>query len=199
MVFRTLSLAALLLAGTPALAQLSAPQPAPIVDTVPAARDVDYPGTLTLDIDATDIGRGIFRAKQTIPVAKSGHMVLLYPKWLPGKHGPRGEVEKLSGLQISANGKRIAWRRDPLDVFAFHIDVPVGAKRLDIDLQFLSPTAADQGRMIVTPNMLSLQFNSMSLYPAGYFTRRIPIQAKVKYPDGWSAASALNARVTGST
>lgn len=196
-----LPLAALLLAtaAAPALAQVSAPQPAPFVDTIPEARDVDYPGTLQLDIDATDTQRGIFRVKQTIPVAAAGHMVLLYPKWLPGKHGPRGEIEKLAGLQIRANGKRVEWKRDPVDVFAFHVEVPQGARQLDLEFQFVSATDSDQGRIVMTPNLMSLQFNSMSLYPAGYFVRRIPVQARVKYPEGWSAASGLPAKAAGST
>jgi predicted metalloprotease with PDZ domain len=197
---RALSAAALLLTtAAPVLAQNSAPQPAPFVDTIPEARDVAYPGTMLLDIDATDTQRGIFRVKQTIPVAKTGHIVLLYPKWLQGKHGPRGEIEKLTGLQISAGGKRLQWKRDPVDVFAFHIDVPSGAKKLDLEFQFASATSADQGRIVMTPAMMSLQFNSMSLYPAGYFVRRIPVQTKVKYPEGWSAASGLPAKAVGST
>jgi predicted metalloprotease with PDZ domain len=197
---RALSVVALLLAtAAPALGQNSAPQPAPFVDTIPEARDVAYPGTMLLDVDATDTQRGIFRVKQTIPVAKSGHMVLLYPKWLQGKHSPRGEIEKLTGLQISANGKRLQWKRDPVDVFAFHIDVPNGAKKLDLEFQFASATSGDQGRIVMTPAMMSLQFNSMSLYPAGYFVRRIPVQARVKYPEGWSAASGLPAKAVGST
>ncbi|WP_213980196.1 peptidase M61 [Sphingomonas sp. dw_22] len=195
-----LPIAALLLATTaPALAQNSAPQPVWPVDTIPQARDIDYPGTLQLDIDATDTQRGIFNVKETIPVAKSGHMVLLFPKWLPGAHTPRGEIEKLAGLQIRANGKRVPWTRDPMDVFAFHVEVPAGAKALNLEFQFISATVPDQGRMVMTPNMLSLQWNSMSLYPAGYFTRRIPVQATVKYPTGWSAAAGLPSKATGST
>ncbi len=195
-----LPFAALLLATTaPALAQNSAPQPVWPVDTIPQARDIDYPGTLQLDIDATDTQRGIFNVKETIPVAKSGHMVLLFPKWLPGAHTPRGEIEKLAGLQIRANGKRVPWTRDPMDVFAFHVEVPAGAKALNLEFQFISATVPDQGRMVMTPNMLSLQWNSMSLYPAGYFTRRIPVQATVKYPTGWSAAAGLPSKATGST
>ncbi|AQR74016.1 M61 family metallopeptidase [Sphingomonas sp. LM7] len=198
--FRALSFAALLLATTvPAAAQNSAPQPVPIENSIPEARDIAYPGTLLLDIDATDTQRGIFRVKQTIPVAKSGHMVLLYPKWLPGKHGPRGEIEKLTGLQIRANGKVLPWKRDVIDVFAFHIDVPAGARKLDLEFQFASATVSDQGRIVMTPNLMSLQFNSMSLYPAGYYVRRIPVQAKVKYPEGWSAASGLPSKAVGST
>jgi len=195
-----LPLAVLLLAtAAPALAQNSAPQPVLPVNTIPDARDIAYPGTLQLDIDATNTQQGIFNVKEVIPVAKAGHMVLLFPKWLPGNHGPRGEIEKLAGLQIRANGKRIAWTRDPVDVYAFHIDVPAGAKKLDLEFQFISATVPDQGRIVMTPNMMSLQWNSMSLYPAGYFTRRIPVQATVKYPTGWSAASGLPSKATGST
>lgn len=197
---RAISLAGLLLATTaPALAQNSAPQPMPIVDTIPAARDIAYPGTLKVDIDATDTLRGIFRVRETIPVAKSGRLTLLFPEWLPGKHGPRGEIEKLAGLQIKANGKRLPWTRDVVDVFAFHVDVPAGAKTVEAEFQFVSATDGNQGRIVMTPEMMSLQFNSLSLYPAGYFTRRIPIQATVKYPEGWTAAGAVPAKVSGAT
>ncbi len=196
---RSVAFAALLLAGTAAVAQNSKPQPVPFADTIPAARDTPYPGTIKLAIDATDTRRGIFSVNETIPVARAGHMVLLYPKWLPGNHSPTGQIEKLAGLKITAGGKPVPWTRDPVDVFAFHVEVPAGAKAIEIELQFLSATAANQGRTVMTPNLLSLQWNSMSLYPAGYFTRQIPVEAVVKYPEGWSAASALPARADGAT
>ena len=199
---RTAAIASLLLSvAAPALAQVpagnSAPQPVPFVDTIPAARDVPYPGTLKLDVDATDTERGIFRVRETIPVAKSGPMALLFPKWLPGAHSPRGEIEKLAGLVIRGNGRILPWTRDPVDVFAFHIDVPAGVKTLDAEFQFISATKPDQGRIAVTPNLISLQPNSVSLYPAGYFTRQIPVQMTVKFPTGWTAAGAIPAK-TGS-
>ncbi|NYD88239.1 M61 family metallopeptidase [Sphingomonas melonis] len=201
---RKLVVASLFLsAAAPALAQVpagnSAPQPVPFVDTIPAPRDVPYPGTLKVDVDATDTERGIFRVKETIPVAKSGAMALLFPKWLPGAHSPRGEIEKLAGLVIRGNGRILPWTRDPVDVFAFHIDVPASVRTLDVDFQFLSATKPDQGRVAVTPNLISLQPNSVSLYPAGYFTRQIPIQMTVKFPTGWTAAGAVPAKVAGST
>jgi predicted metalloprotease with PDZ domain len=193
----TAMLPVILFASTPALAENSKPQPVAHVDRIPAAQDIPYPGTITLAIDATDTRQGIFRVKETIPVAQAGPLVLLFPKWLPGNHWGSGQIEKLAGLRISAGGKPVPWTRDPVDVFAFHVDVPAGATALDIDLQFLSATATNQGRIAMTPNLLSLQWNSMSLYPAGYFTRQIPVQATVTYPEGWTAASALNATVNG--
>jgi len=201
---RSLAVASLLASvAMPALAQVpagnTAPQPVPFTDTIPGPRDTPYPGTLTLDVDATNTDQGIFTAHETIPVTGGGHMVLLYPKWLPGNHSPSGQIDKLAGLHIRAGGKELAWTRDPVDVYAFHIDVPQGAKKLDIDLQFLSATAPNQGSVVMSPNMLRVQWNSMSLYPAGYYTRQIPIQATVKYPTGFTAYAGLPSNNTGST
>ncbi|WP_448659301.1 M61 family metallopeptidase [Sphingomonas sp. CJ99] len=191
---RPLALGTLLLAtAAPVLGQNSKPQPMPIVDTVPAARDVAFPGTLKLEIDATNIQQGIFTVKETIPVAKAGPMVLLFPEWLPGTHAPRGQIEKLTGLVFTGNGKVIPWKRDVLDVNAFHLDVPAGVRSIEARFQFLSATQGNQGRVVMAPKMLNLQPNSMSLYPAGYFTRNIPVSMTVTYPDGWTARSGLPA------
>jgi predicted metalloprotease with PDZ domain len=187
------------LLAAPAIAQpqgISAPQPVPTVETVPPPRDTPYPGTLTLSVDASDTNQNIFKVIETIPVAAAGPMTLLFPKWLPGNHAPRGEIEKLAGLVIKAGGTELTWRRDPADVFAFHVDVSTGAKTLDVSFKFLSATVEDQGRIVMTPEMLNLQWNSVSLYPAGYFTRQIPISASVTYPPGWQAATALRATGT---
>lgn len=201
--FRIVIAGALLASTAAVVAQVpagnSTPQPAAIVDTIPAPVDQPYPGTIALKVDATDIGRRIFRVTQTIPVAKAGPTVLLYPAWLPGKHGPRGEIEKLAGLVFKADGKVIPWTRDTVDVFAFHLDVPQGTKTIEASFQFISATKPDQGRVVMTPDMLSLQPNSVSLYPAGYFTRQIPVQMTVTYPEGWTAAGAVPAKVNGST
>ena len=204
---RTLAVATLLasaaLVPDVALAQVpqgnSAPQPVPFTDTIPAAQDIPYPGTIRLDVDATDTTRGIFRVKETIPVAKTGPMTLLFPKWLPGAHSPRGEIDKLAGLVIRAGGKVVPWVRDTVDVAAYHIDVPAGAKQIDVAFQFISATQGNQGRIVMTPNMISLEPNSVSLYPAGYFTRQIPIQMTVTYPEGFTASGAVRAKVKGST
>lgn len=189
-------LAAILLT-TSAAAQKSAPQPVPFENRIPVARDVDFPGMMTLKVDATDVRQGIFRVKQTIPVTAPGPMVLLSPSWLPGVHAPAGQIEKLTGLKIRAGGALVPWTRDTVDMWAFHIDVPRGARQLDIEFQFTSPTDPDQGRIVAAPNMLNLQWNHVSLYPAGYYTRRIPVQATATYPGGWTAVAGLAAKKRG--
>jgi predicted metalloprotease with PDZ domain len=189
--FLLLCVSGVLTTSTLAAVPRSAPQPLPIVNTIPAARDVAFPGTMLLSIDATDVTRGIFKVHQTIPAPASGLMTLLFPKWLPGTHAPRGELSKLAGLIISANGKPLVWKRDPVDVYAFTVDVPAGARSLDVRFDFLSATAINQGRIVATTDMVSLQPNSVSLYPAGWFTRRIPVTASITWPTGWQAAGAL--------
>src|SRR5687768_4861573 len=96
--------AALLLAVPPSFAaQNSLPQPLPIVNAIPAARDVAYPGTIQLDVDATDTARGIIRVREVIPVTSAGRLTLLLPEWLPGHHGPDGQIDKIAGVEFHAN------------------------------------------------------------------------------------------------
>lgn len=194
MIRRTLAALALVgLASLPAQARQSeGPRQIPMPAEIPAAKDVPYPGLLKLTVDATDLDRRIFRVKQTIPVEKAGAMVLLFPEWLPGNHAPRGQVEKIAGLTITAGGEPVRWVRDPVEVYAFHVVVPEGAQALELDFQFLSATAPDQGRVVVTQEMLNLQWNSTAFYPAGWYTRRIQIEPTVILPKGWKFGVALD-------
>src|SRR3546814_19788060 len=74
-------------------------------------RDVPYsPGTIKIEVDATNLSQRIFKVKQTIP-AVPGELTLLYPEWIPGGHSPRGAIDKVAGIRFSANGQRLDWRR----------------------------------------------------------------------------------------
>ena len=154
-------------------------------------KDTPYLGPIRLHVDATDIERHIFSIQETVPVRGGESVVLLYPQWTPGNHSPSGRVDKLAGLMIYANGTRVPWVRDPVDVFAFHVDVPVGATKLDVSFQFTSPADTNEGRIVMTPDMLNLQWNAVVLYPAGYFARQIMMEPSVHLPDGWEFATAL--------
>ena len=155
---------------------------------------------MELVVDARDNRQGVFNITQSIPVAKPGRMTLLYPEWLPGNHAPRGEIEKVVGLKITADGEQIPWVRDAVDVYAFHIDVPDGVSTIVAYFQFVSATMPSQGRVVMAPSMLNLRWHQVSLYPAGYFARQIPVKAVATYPDGWQAASAMRPEsVDGST
>jgi len=107
---------------------ITPPQPMPQPAPVPEPEDVPYPGVIRLMVDATDVTRRIYQAHEVIPVPGPGPMTLLYPKWLPGFHAPQAPIELFAGLTIQANGREIAWKRHPVTVNAFHIDVPEGAE-----------------------------------------------------------------------
>jgi predicted metalloprotease with PDZ domain len=171
--------------------QNSKPEPTAKIDTIPAARDVAYPGTMQLTVDASDNTRAIFKIHQHVPVAHSGDFVMLYPKWVPGGHSPRNDLKNITGFRASANGQPLKWVRDNLDVFAFHIMVPEGVSAIDLDYQYVTPTTNSQGRILATPELESIQWLSNSMYPAGYFVRDIPVQASVIVPSGWKVATAL--------
>lgn len=150
-------------------------------DELPAPVDQPYKGNLTLNVDLSDAAKNIFRIKETIPVA-AGHAILYYPKWIPGVHGPAGPLSNVAGIQITANGKKIPWRRDLKEMYAFHVDVPEGVQSLELSFVYLAPA---------TPNYVPLSFNEVAFYPAGYYTSQIKVDPSVTLPAGWKYASAL--------
>jgi predicted metalloprotease with PDZ domain len=188
----------LLIVGLLSLAGTAVAQDLPSA-SVPPPKDVPFAGQIRVDVDATDTVRHILRVHEIIPVAGSADLILLYPRWLPGNHSPSGRIDELSGLEIRAGGQRIDWIRDPLDVYAFQVRVPAGANSLDLNFQVATPTDGDQGRIVVTPDMLNLEWNEVALYPAGYYARRIMIAPSVKFPAGWQYGTALHGGVQGDT
>lgn len=158
---------------------------------IPPPQDLPYPGLITLEVDATDLDHRVFQVRQLLPVTP-GPLTLYFPRWLPGTHGPSGTVERLAGLQVrTADQQSLAWLRDPADPFAFHVQVPDGVQRLELEFQHLTPLEPRNGRVVMTRNMLNLQWNTVLLYPAGHTSARIQVQARVKLPAQWQQASAL--------
>jgi hypothetical protein len=74
---------------------------------------------ITLSVDLTDAPRKILHATEVMPVT-AGPLTVVYPKWIPGEHGPTGPIENMSGFFITANGQPVKWERDKVDMFAYH-------------------------------------------------------------------------------
>ena len=189
-----LSAMALALAAPFILAANSAPVAVPLSRLVPDAADVAYPGgTITLDIDAADVVRGVYRVTETIPVAAGTRtLTLLFPQWLPGNHGPRGTLAELAAITFEGGGQTLVWKRDPVEVNAFHLTLPDGVRSVTARFVHTSPLQASEGRITMTPAMLNLQWEKMLLYPAGHYVRQIRVKPSVKLPPGWTAATALD-------
>jgi len=116
---------------------------------------------------------------------------LMLPKWLPGHHSPGTNIGKIADIYVKSEGRDIGWVRDVVDVNAFHINVPKGAKSVEVDFKFLSATTSGAGRTVMTADMLNVEWDSNSLYPAGYYASRIPVKATLKMPAGWGYATGL--------
>ncbi len=183
--------AAFLLAASVYSQESPGPQPVLLPPPIVAPRDVPYPaGALKLLVDATDLERRLFSVHETIP-ARQGELTLLYPEWIPGNHSPTGPISKIAGLYVKANGAAITWVRDRVNVYAFHIQVPSGVTSLEVDFQYLAPLRGKEGRISFSSKILDLAWNTVLLYPAGYFSRRVEFDPSIKLPDGWKFATAL--------
>ena len=198
-----ITLAAALLAQ-PLAAQVAktAPVQQQLADATPLPVDTPWPGgPIALSIDASDTRRALYRVTETIPVsADMRTLTLLYPKWLPGNHAASGPISLVSDIHFTANGKPLAWKRNALDVYQFDVTVPAGVREVTASFIHTSPVAGNEGRVTMTQEMLNLQWEKMSFYPAGHYTRRIAITPTVKFPAGWTAYTALDGKkMTGDT
>ena len=147
---------------------------------------------ITLDVDATDAPRKILHARLRIP-AQPGKLTLVYPKWIPGEHGPNGPITDLVGLSMSAAGRPVEWQRDPEDMYAFHLEVPAGANAVEISLDFLFPpnAGAFSSGASATAQLVGLSWNLLTLYPKGAKTSELRYAATLRLPDGWKFGTAL--------
>jgi predicted metalloprotease with PDZ domain len=147
---------------------------------------------IQLAVDATDAPRNLLHSRLHIP-APRGPLTLYYPKWIPGEHMPSGPVNNMTGLKFSANGQPIEWRRDAVDMFAFHLTVPAGADAIDVSFDFIPSTEGGvySAGGSSTARLLDLSWNQLLLYPLTAAPLTIPFQASLKLPDGWKFGSAL--------
>jgi len=163
----------------------------------PIARDLPYPGVVELKVDATDIDHKVMRVEETVPIPTAGPLVLLYPQWDPASHAPTAQANALSGLKMTIDGRDVSWRRDSIDPFAFHVQAPLGARRLHLAFQYISPISP--GRLEMEPSAVTIHWPSLLLYPAGWFARDLSIRANLQLPKGFTAFSSLRPAEQGST
>lgn len=148
---------------------------------------------VTLSVDATDAPRKIFHARMTIP-AKPGSLTLYYPKWIPGEHGPTGPIQDLAGLKFTAGGKTLPWRRDLLDGWTFHVEVPSGASSIEASLDFISPAGSEgiyTGGATATGRLAVINWNDVLLYPEGWTSDDLTYTASLRLPAEWKFGTSL--------
>jgi predicted metalloprotease with PDZ domain len=149
---------------------------------------------ITLSVDASEAPRKIFHAQLRIP-AKPGTLTLYYPKWLPGEHGPTGPITDLTGLKFTAGGKTLKWRRDLLDGFTFHVEVPENENEVVASLDYASPASFEPGYsagLSATEKLYIVSWNTLLLYPAGYGSDQLTYTASLRLPAGWKFGTSMH-------
>ena len=140
---------------------------------------------MRLNVDASEAARNVLHTTVRIPV-KPGPFSFFYPKWIPGEHSPTGPLNDMVGLRLTANGKPVAWTRDPVEMFAFQCEVPAGASELEIAFDDVS-----QPGTTMTARLARIKWNRVLVYPRGMNSDTVRVDAAIKFPTGWQFATAL--------
>jgi predicted metalloprotease with PDZ domain len=147
--------------------------------------------SIRLHVDLTDAPRNIYHAHLQVPV-HSGPMSLVFPKWIPGNHRPSGPIGGLTGIRMESGGHAVAWQRDPVDMYEFHLTVPPSAETLDVSLDAITTEDSAGGEgPAASSNLLDLNWNAVLLYPKGTRSDDVTFAPSVTLPAGWKFGTAL--------
>jgi predicted metalloprotease with PDZ domain len=151
-----------------------------------------------LEVDLRDAPRRVYHSRMEFPV-KPGPYTLVYPKWIPGEHSPNGPLVDVTGVHFRGNGQEIPWRRDDVDLYAFHCSIPAGVTTMEATLDYLLPKQdGSAGSPSASAQVAVLPWNLVVLYPQGAKTDDLTFSASIRVPSGWKFATALQTVASGS-
>jgi predicted metalloprotease with PDZ domain len=150
---------------------------------------------MTLHVDLTDAPRKLIHATQTMTVTP-GDLTLVYPKWIPGEHAPDGPIDNQAGLVFTCggpDGTRLDWRRDRLEMFAYHLTVPADCTALTIRQDFLAtaPATGFSAGASTSENLALLSWNTTVMYPDGMNAADVKVTPSLTIPSAWQFGTAL--------
>jgi predicted metalloprotease with PDZ domain len=159
---------------------------------VNVARAQTAAAPIRLSVDASQAPQKILHTHLEIP-AQAGPLTLYYPEWIPGEHVPDGPIIQMAGLKFSGGGKTIAWRRDLVEMFSIHVDVPTGVSTLNVDFDFLlsGTPSGFSGGTSATASLDVLSWNQVLLYPKGMPAKDIFFAPSLRLPADWKFGTAL--------
>jgi len=156
---------------------------------------------IRLSVDLTDAPRKMVHATETLAVTP-GPLTLVYPKWIPGEHGPTGPIDDQAGFVIVARGAKgcgaggaawVKWERDKVEMYAFHLTVPQGCATLEMKMDFLA-TAAPSGFSAgasTSENLAMLSWNTVVVCPDGMSAADVRVTPSLVLPSAWQFGTAL--------
>ncbi len=124
----------------------------------------------------------MYHVDMELPV-HTGPLDLTSAQWIPAEHQPKATEANIAGLRFEANGKAVPWRRDPVDLYEYHLQIPAGASTLHVHLDAICDLGKSEGA--------TLHWQDVTLYPAHVPVRAIAIQPTITVPAGWGIGTAL--------
>lgn len=142
---------------------------------------------MTLVLDARTASRGLMYSHMTIPV-KPGAFTFVYPKWIPGEHGPTGPLADISQIHVTGGGHTLTWHRDVVDMYAFHVEVPPGVSHIDVDFTVITN---GRGDTMSSSNVAVINWNRDLFYQRDVNSHEYYVKPSIILPRGWGYATAL--------
>ena len=154
-------------------------------------------GPIQIALDLSDAPRKILHAHLKIPV-HPGPLTLDLPQWIPGEHSPTGPIDNFTGLIFTASGAQLQWRRDEVNMFAFHLEVPKNATELEASVDFLAtaPASGFSAGASTGPNLAVVSWNELALYPDGMASSKVTYKPSLILPADWKFGTALTPEST---
>jgi predicted metalloprotease with PDZ domain len=141
---------------------------------------------IRLEVDASEAFRNIVHVKEALNVRGGGGIDLFYPKWIPGEHAPTGTINDMVNLFVTANGKPLEWRRDDVEMFAFHVSIPAEVREIEVDFDDVS-----QPGTVATANLARIKWNRLLVYPRGVNSDNVTVTTSLRIPADWQYATSL--------
>jgi predicted metalloprotease with PDZ domain len=138
---------------------------------------------IKITVDLSEAPRHLYHAEIDLPV-KPGPVTFITPQWLPGDHAPNGEANAISGVQFTANGQTLTWRRDDVNLYEFHLEIPAGVTSVHAHLDAIVNSRASK-------QLACLEWDRLMLYPAHIPVKEIAIEPSITVPAGWGIGTAL--------
>ena len=148
---------------------------------------------IELRVDASEVARKVIHVRETIPAA-AGRLTLHYPKWIPGRHRPVGQIANVTEFRVKAGGKLVEWKRDDADPFTVHVTVPPDAKEVEVTFDLLLAAGAEGGAQFMTvasPKVMTMNWNDVLVYPKVAKPLELLFDASLKLPENWQSGTAL--------
>jgi predicted metalloprotease with PDZ domain len=139
---------------------------------------------IKITVDLSEAPRHLYHAEIDLPVTPGKPAAFLTPQWIPGDHAPNGEANAISGVVFTAGDKTLAWRRDDVNLYEFHLDIPAGVTSIHVHLDAIVTSRASK-------QLACLEWDRLMLYPAHIPVKEIAIEPSITVPAGWGIGTAL--------